>query len=155
MSKKIGRWGLILAAGAALTALSSAAPAFDPGINQPGVRGGPPASGRPGSASGTPASTSPAPPEMLAGTPASTSPAPPETLAGTPASTSPALPETLAAWRGARCAVEDAAGARAEPRALMDRHGRTALTGTAGKDPVAAAKSEAPIFQGFRIGPAV
>ena len=40
MNKKIGRWGLILAAGAALTALSSAALAFDPGINQPGVRGG-------------------------------------------------------------------------------------------------------------------
>ena len=118
MSKKIGRWGLILAAGAALAALSSAALAFDPGINQPGVRGGPPASGRPESASGTPASTSPVPWATLAGTPASTNPAPPEMLAGTPASTSPAPPETLAAWRGARCAVEDAAGTLPAPLSL-------------------------------------
>ena len=140
MSKKIGRWGLILAAGAALTALSSAAPAFDPGINQPGVRGGTAGVGAPGVGVRDPGFNQPG----AAGN-----------VAGTPASTSPASPETLAAWRGARCAVEDAAGARAEPRALMDRHGRTALTGTAWKDPVAAAKSEAPIFQGFRIGPAV
>jgi hypothetical protein len=35
----------------------------------------------------------------------------------------------------------------------MDRHIRKALTGTASKDPVAAAQSEAPIFRGFRIGP--
>ena len=48
MSKKIGRWGLILVAGAALTALSSAALAFDPGINQPGVRGGTAGVGAPG-----------------------------------------------------------------------------------------------------------
>jgi hypothetical protein len=48
MIKKIGRWGLILAAGAALATLSSAALAFDPGINQPGVRGGTAGVGAPG-----------------------------------------------------------------------------------------------------------
>jgi hypothetical protein len=48
MSKKIGRWGLILVAGAALAPLSSAALAFDPGINQPGVRGGTAGVGAPG-----------------------------------------------------------------------------------------------------------
>jgi len=48
MSKKLGRWGRILVAGAALAAFSSAAEAVDPGINQPGVRGGTTGVGAPG-----------------------------------------------------------------------------------------------------------
>ena len=39
MSRKLSRWAVILAAGAALTALASTALAIDPGINQPGAMG--------------------------------------------------------------------------------------------------------------------
>ena len=48
MSRKLSRWAVILAAGAALTALASMALAIDPGINQPGVRGGTAGVGAPG-----------------------------------------------------------------------------------------------------------
>ena len=48
MSRKLGRWGRILVASAALAALLSAAQAFDPGINQLGVRGGTAGVGAPG-----------------------------------------------------------------------------------------------------------
>lgn len=48
MSKRLNRWGQILVAGAALAALSAAAHARDPGINQPGLRGGTAGVGAPG-----------------------------------------------------------------------------------------------------------
>jgi hypothetical protein len=48
MSKKLYRLGFILAVSAALATLSSAALAFDPGINQPGVWGGTAGVGAPG-----------------------------------------------------------------------------------------------------------
>ena len=48
MSKKLYKLGFMLAASAALATLSSAALAFDPGINQPGVRGGTAGVGAPG-----------------------------------------------------------------------------------------------------------
>ena len=48
MSKRRNKLGHILAVGAALAALSGALPARDPGINQPGVRGGTAGVGAPG-----------------------------------------------------------------------------------------------------------
>jgi hypothetical protein len=48
MSKRRIKWGHILVVGAALAALSGALDARDPGINQPGPRGGAAGVGAPG-----------------------------------------------------------------------------------------------------------
>jgi hypothetical protein len=48
MSKRLSRWGQILVVGSALAVLSGAPQARDPGINQPGVRGGTAGVGAPG-----------------------------------------------------------------------------------------------------------
>ena len=48
MSKRLSRWGHILVLGSALAVLSGAPQARDPGINQPGVRGGTAGVGAPG-----------------------------------------------------------------------------------------------------------